>query len=51
MEFNWTQETERRLGSFLAGVGEILGNDSRRASFALYAMGLLAFAWLVGFGE
>ena len=41
MEFNWTQETERRLGSFLAGVGEILGNDSRRASFALYAMGLL----------
>lgn len=41
MEFNWTQDTQRRLEAFFGGVGEILGNDSRRGSFALYAMGLL----------
>jgi SRSO17 transposase len=41
MELSWNQVTERRLETFLAGVGAILGNDARRASFARYAMGLL----------
>ncbi len=31
-----------RLELFLAGIGALLGNDSRRASFATYAMGLLS---------
>jgi SRSO17 transposase len=31
-----------RLQQFLDGIGELLGNDSRRASFATYAMGLLS---------
>ena len=31
----------RRLQLFIDGVGELLGNDSRRASFATYALGLL----------
>ena len=33
---------EGRLRGFLEGVGEILGRDSRRASFASYAIGLLS---------
>ena len=31
-----------RLEEFFAGIGTLLGNDARRASFATYAMGLLA---------
>lgn len=31
-----------RLQQFLGGIGELLGNDSRRASFATYVMGLLS---------
>lgn len=31
-----------RLEGFFAGIGGLLGNDSRRASFATYAMGLLS---------
>lgn len=31
-----------RLNSFFADIGELLGNDSRRASFATYALGLLS---------
>lgn len=31
-----------RLEEFFAGIGILLGNDARRASFATYAMGLLA---------
>jgi SRSO17 transposase len=33
---------ERRLEQYLDGIGEILGNSHRRASFAAYAMGLLS---------
>jgi SRSO17 transposase len=32
---------QRRLGEYFDGVGEILSNKCRRASFAMYAMGLL----------
>ena len=41
MEFRFDGDTERRLHDFFSGVGDILGNDGRRASFAQYAMGLL----------
>ena len=34
----------QRLESYLRTIGEVLGNDSRRGSFALYAMGLLGDA-------
>jgi SRSO17 transposase len=34
----------KRLEEFFGGVGEILGNESRRASFATYAMGILSDA-------
>lgn len=33
---------QRRLGEYFDGVGEILSNKCRRASFAMYAMGLLS---------
>ena len=33
---------QRRLGEYFDGVGEILRNKCRRASFAMYAMGLLS---------
>src|SRR5215467_10925812 len=33
---------QRRLGEYFDGVGEILINKCRRASFAVYAMGLLS---------
>jgi SRSO17 transposase len=32
---------EQRLESYFQQIGEVLGNESRRGSFALYAMGLL----------
>ena len=41
MEFIWDSEANERLQGFIAGIGAILGNDSRRASFGQYAMGLL----------
>jgi SRSO17 transposase len=31
----------QRLESYLGRIGDVLGNDSRRGSFAIYAMGLL----------
>lgn len=34
----------QRLGSYFQRMGEVLGNESRRGSFALYAMGLLGDA-------
>lgn len=34
----------QRLESYLRQIGDVLGNDSRRGSFALYAMGLLGDA-------
>ena len=35
---------QRHLEQFLGRVGDVLGNDSRRGSFAMYAMGLLGDA-------
>lgn len=32
---------ERRLGAFFGRIGELLGDDERKASFATYAVGLL----------
>ena len=34
----------RRIESYLARIGEVLGNAERRASFAVYAMGLFGSA-------
>jgi SRSO17 transposase len=34
----------QRFESYLQGIGEVLGNESRRGSFAIYAMGLLGDA-------
>jgi SRSO17 transposase len=34
----------KRLESYFRTIGEVLGNDSRRSSFAVYAMGLLGDA-------
>jgi SRSO17 transposase len=36
--------TKRRLESYFGKIGEKLGNDSRRESFAIYAMGILGDA-------
>jgi SRSO17 transposase len=44
MELTWTTARQQRLGEFLDGIGELLGNDGRRVSFAKYAMGLLGEA-------
>jgi len=35
-------DAERRLGEYFAEIGEVLNNKKRRASFAVYAMGLLS---------
>jgi len=35
---------QQRLESYFRRIGDVLGNDSRRGSFALYAMGLLGEA-------
>ncbi len=35
---------EQRLNSYFWRIGEVLGNESRRGSFAMYAMGLLGEA-------
>jgi SRSO17 transposase len=32
---------EQRLEGYLARIGKLLGRDERRASFAIYAMGIL----------
>lgn len=36
-----SREAERRLDDFFSRIGLVLGNDERRANFAIYAMGLL----------
>jgi SRSO17 transposase len=36
--------SQRRLEGFFDGIGEVLGRDERRASFAMYAMGILGDA-------
>jgi SRSO17 transposase len=40
-DFIWDAEAQGRLRDFIEGVGGLLGSDSRRASFGLYALGLL----------
>lgn len=41
METTLEAGAERRLGEYFDRLGQVLGSDSRRASFAMYAMGLL----------
>jgi SRSO17 transposase len=40
-DFVWDTEAQGRLQDFIDGIGGLLGSDSRRASFGLYALGLL----------
>lgn len=40
-DFVWDAEAQGRLQGFIDGIGGLLGSDSRRASFGLYALGLL----------
>ena len=40
-DFVWDAEAQSRLQEFIDGIGGLLGSDSRRASFGLYALGLL----------
>jgi SRSO17 transposase len=42
MDFILDRDGEERLSSYFDRIGDVLGNKKRRASFALYAMGLLA---------
>src|SRR5580658_6863503 len=42
MEHDTNTGVERRLEQYLDQIGERLGNEQRRASFAMYAMGLLS---------
>ncbi len=39
-EFTLDVEGQRRLEEYLVQIGDVLGSDERRASFAVYAMGL-----------
>jgi SRSO17 transposase len=41
MAYELDTDAQRRLGEYFAEIGEVLGNKCRRASFAMYAMGLL----------
>jgi SRSO17 transposase len=41
MSFTMTAEGEARLQEYFEGIGALLGDKRRRASFALYAMGIL----------
>jgi hypothetical protein len=40
MEHDTNTGVERRLEQYLDQIGERLGNEHRRASFAMYAMGV-----------
>lgn len=42
MDYSMDTDGERRLGEFFARVGNVLDNKRRRASFAMYALGLLS---------
>jgi SRSO17 transposase len=44
MEKFMNAAAQQRLESYFRRIGDVLGNDSRRGSFALYAMGLLGEA-------
>lgn len=41
MSYEMDREAERRLDDYVSHIGLLLGNDQRRASFAMYACGLL----------
>lgn len=41
MEYKLTPDGERRLATYVEGIGKILGHKKRRASFACYVMGLI----------
>ena len=41
MSYDLDRPAQRRLKQFLAGIGRVLRHSAQRASFALYAMGLL----------
>lgn len=41
MQYQLTTDGERRLAGYVERIGDVLGNESRRASFAIYALGLL----------
>lgn len=41
MAFEMSAAGEQRLEAYFSGIGELLGDRRRRASFALYAMGIL----------
>lgn len=41
MDYVMTADAQRRLGEYFSEIGDELGNKTRRASFAMYAMGLL----------
>ena len=42
MAYQMDADGERRLEGYLDGIGELLGSSHRRASFAMYVMGLLS---------
>ena len=42
MAYEMSADGERRLEQYLDQIGERLGDERRRASFATYAMGLLS---------
>jgi SRSO17 transposase len=44
MSYGTGTDVERRLADYFALIGDTLGNERRRQSFALYAMGLLSDA-------
>jgi SRSO17 transposase len=44
MAYEMDAAAERRLDAYFDGIGEVLGSDHRRESFAMYAMGLLSEA-------
>jgi SRSO17 transposase len=42
--FVFDAAAEQRFGAYLESIGDVLGNDARRASFSTYALGLLCDA-------
>jgi SRSO17 transposase len=42
MDYVMGADAQRRLGEYFAEIGEVLGNKKRRASFAVYAFGLMS---------
>ena len=44
MVYQFDERARARLDAYVSSVGDVLGNDARRASFATYAMGLFGNA-------